>query len=83
MRENFVLTLNRHTFPGSLALYKYHGQGRQEESYQLFQNNVVLTTYATVSNESRRGQSILRSVEWFRIVLDEGKHHPVQRDIDT
>ncbi|KAK8015050.1 hypothetical protein PG990_008346, partial [Apiospora arundinis] len=32
---------------------------------------IVLTTYATISAEIRRGKSVLGTIEWFRIVLDE------------
>jgi SNF2 family DNA or RNA helicase len=34
--------------------------------------DVVLTTYATLSAEYKTG-GVLHEVEWYRIVLDEGK----------
>ncbi|KAF2996999.1 hypothetical protein E8E14_002613 [Neopestalotiopsis sp. 37M] len=38
---------------------------------QLFSNDVVLTTYATVAMESSGSEQVLRNVDWFRIILDE------------
>ncbi|KAK8044967.1 hypothetical protein PG993_004991 [Apiospora rasikravindrae] len=37
----------------------------------LYQSDIVLTTYATISSEIRRGKSTLGAIGWFRIVLDE------------
>ena len=62
--------------PASLGIWSYHGAKRQKEKDQLHSNDVVLTTYATVAMESSGSEQVLRNVDWFRIVLDEGMFHP-------
>lgn len=63
-------------YPGSMTFYKYHGRQRQQDANLLFERDVVFSTYATLASEPDRGIGILSSVEWFRIVLDEGeKNH--------
>lgn len=34
--------------------------------------DIVLTTYATVAADFRRGKSMLNRIFWYRLVLDEG-----------
>jgi SNF2 family DNA or RNA helicase len=62
--------------PASLRIWRYHGAKRQNEKDQLHSNDVVLTTYATVAMESSGSDQVLRNVDWFRIVLDEGMFYP-------
>lgn len=64
----------RHIYPGYLSYYKYHGPRREDDTNKLFNSDMVLTTYATVAMELSNGRNTLRNVEWFRIILDEGKH---------
>jgi SWI/SNF-related matrix-associated actin-dependent regulator of chromatin subfamily A3 len=67
-----LLILARHVYPGGLSFYKYLGSERHAERHQLFENNIVFTTYATVAKESANGNSALSDVHWYRLVLDEG-----------
>jgi SWI/SNF-related matrix-associated actin-dependent regulator of chromatin subfamily A3 len=67
------LRVNRHTYPGVLSFHSHIGQGRQKETRLLFDRDIVFSTYATVATEYSRGESPLSAVNWFRIVLDEGK----------
>ncbi|KAK6063731.1 DNA repair protein rad5 [Seiridium cupressi] len=62
---------NRHTYPGALLFHKHIGTARHKETNLLFERPIVFTTYATVAAESRRGDSSLAKINWFRIVLDE------------
>ncbi|KAK7976507.1 hypothetical protein PG989_014970 [Apiospora arundinis] len=69
--DSWVSEIYKHTFPGYLKHTKYHGPGRLENLDSLYQSDIVLSTYATISSEIRRGKSMLGTIEWFRIVLDE------------
>ncbi|KAK8879909.1 SNF2 family N-terminal domain-containing protein [Apiospora arundinis] len=69
--DSWISEIYKHTFPGYLKYAKYHGPGRLENADSLYQSDIVLTTYATISSEIRRGKSMLGTIEWFRIVLDE------------
>lgn len=62
-----------------MTFYKYHGRQRQQDANLLFERDVVFSTYATLASEPDRGIGILNSVEWFRIVLDEGEQHQIPR----
>jgi SWI/SNF-related matrix-associated actin-dependent regulator of chromatin subfamily A3 len=68
--------LDSHTYPGLLSFHSHIGQGRQKETHLLFDRDIVFSTYATVAAELSRGESPLSAVNWFRIVLDEGKDSP-------
>ncbi|KAI1772543.1 SNF2 family N-terminal domain-containing protein [Hypoxylon cercidicola] len=67
----WVDEIRKHIYPGYLSYYKYHGPRREDDANNLFNCNIVLTTYATVAMEMSNGRNMLRNVEWFRIVLDE------------
>jgi hypothetical protein len=54
-------------------MHKYHGPKRELDLLKLLDFDVILTTYATVAAEFRRCSNILHSINWFRIVLDEGR----------
>ena len=38
-----------------------------------FENDIVFTTFATITQDLLRGTSPLASIHYFRIVLDEGE----------
>ncbi|VBB81747.1 Putative protein of unknown function [Podospora comata] len=71
--DSWIDEIRKHTYPGYITWHKHHGQGRQDDRSrkQLLESDVVLTTYATVAAELRKGQAVLRFIDWFRIVLDE------------
>lgn len=62
---------------GGLNWKRHYGKTRFSRRYELDDVNVVLTTYHTVSaewkNEREAESSVLFSVRWRRIILDEGK----------
>lgn len=62
---------------GGLNWRRHYGKSRFTDRYELDGVNVVLTTYHTVSAEWKNGReaenSILFSVRWRRIILDEGQ----------
>lgn len=63
----------RHTYPGAISFHKHLGSARHAERHLLQQRTIVFTTYATVVTEYCRGDNALAKINWFRIVLDEGK----------
>jgi SWI/SNF-related matrix-associated actin-dependent regulator of chromatin subfamily A3 len=64
--------LNSHC-DGSLNVVKYHGQGRESSPIALADTDIVLSTYHTIAAEALDHSSPVYKIEWFRIVLDEGK----------
>ncbi|KAL9094080.1 MAG: hypothetical protein Q9165_003750, partial [Trypethelium subeluteriae] len=57
-----------------LKTVKYHGQRRKDYSTTIEENDIVITTYNTISAEYRNKHSILHNIAWYRIVLDEGEN---------
>lgn len=71
----FLLINYRHTFDGALKFALHHAKSRITSLSDLSGVDIVLTTYHTVSaewSETGKSSSILFSVKWKRIVLDEG-----------
>ncbi|KAL6819861.1 SNF2 family N-terminal domain-containing protein [Trichoderma camerunense] len=66
--------LAEHVIEGSVLWRCHHGKNRFVDKSELDGVNVVLTTYHTVSAEWKTGNSILFSVRWRRIVLDEAHY---------
>lgn len=72
------LTLTkRHLIPKALKVHKYHGQLKQIDNARIKELDVMLTTYATVEADIRRGsekegRNLFAGVRWFRVILDEG-----------
>ncbi|KAF2230719.1 hypothetical protein EV356DRAFT_453359 [Viridothelium virens] len=60
-----------------LRTVKYHGQRRKDYSTTIEDNDIVITTYNTISSEYRNKYSILHNIAWYRIVLDEA--HVIRR----
>ncbi|KAK8053545.1 hypothetical protein PG996_012846 [Apiospora saccharicola] len=54
--DSWSKELSKHTFPGFLTYTKYHGPGRLGNINSLYESHIVLTTYATISSEIRRGK---------------------------
>ncbi|XP_043688463.1 ATP-dependent helicase rhp16-like [Telopea speciosissima] len=59
---------------GSTRVLVYHGPKRKKSSDEFFQYDFVLTTYSTVMAEYRNVISVLHSVKWERIILDEAHY---------
>jgi SWI/SNF-related matrix-associated actin-dependent regulator of chromatin subfamily A3 len=54
-------------------VHKYHGPKRELDTLKLVDFDIIFTTYATVAVEFRQYSNVLHSINWFRIVLDEGR----------
>lgn len=65
--------LHSHTFPGSFVCFKYHGEGRKEAISDISRAHIVLTTYATLAADNNSKRSVINTLHWYRLVLDEGK----------
>lgn len=83
-----LLTTISHLETGTLKYLIYHGD-RRKDSAHLGTYDLVLTTYGTLSAELKRGgrkstgnTGVLQSVEWFRVVLDEGESEQWTRSKD-
>ncbi|KAH7125932.1 SNF2 family N-terminal domain-containing protein [Dactylonectria macrodidyma] len=64
----------------AVKVIKYHGDGRERRAGVLSQADIVLTTYKTLATDffsKKKPQSILHSIGWFRVVLDEA--HNIRR----
>lgn len=57
-------------------MIRYHGPNRCKDLTTLIDSDVVITTYNTLAKEfgvaGQTRTSPLHSIEWFRVVLDEG-----------
>jgi len=65
----WITQLDDHTVPGALKTYLYYGERRTEDIEELKEYDLVLTTYTTLSYESKDRPA--RKMEWRRIILDE------------
>ncbi|RYP64438.1 hypothetical protein DL771_008754 [Monosporascus sp. 5C6A] len=66
--------ISEHVFPGGLKLVRHHAKSRLTRLEDVLSVDVVLTTYHTVSaewDERDPSSSLLFSVSWKRIILDE------------
>ncbi|RSL97570.1 hypothetical protein CDV31_012983 [Fusarium ambrosium] len=67
--------LSEHVLQGHMKWHRHHRETRLSSTNELDRLNIVLTTYHTVSAEWNSGNgvrnSILFSVRWARIILDE------------
>ncbi|KAI9766764.1 MAG: hypothetical protein M1839_004768 [Geoglossum umbratile] len=66
--------LIKHLHPGTFRWAKHHGSHKIHDLAQLHQFNIVISTFQTVSSEYRRqatAPSMLFSISWHRVVLDE------------
>ncbi|KAH6972212.1 SNF2 family N-terminal domain-containing protein [Ilyonectria sp. MPI-CAGE-AT-0026] len=64
----------------AVKVIKYHGDGRERRPEVLSTADIVLTTYSTLAADffsKTKSYSILHSIVWFRIVLDEA--HTIRR----
>ncbi|WFC98467.1 DNA helicase rad5 [Malassezia yamatoensis] len=70
--------LDRASLPGTLNVYVYYGETRDQLIHLLDQNrvDVVITSYGTLTSEYRRevddrGSTLLFRQTWHRVILDE------------
>ncbi|CAF3490676.1 unnamed protein product [Fusarium graminearum] len=59
--------------PQTFKVHIFHGQTRAKNQDQFLDSDIVLTTYHTLEKDSITN-SILNSIRWSRIVLDEAHH---------
>ncbi|PVI01287.1 hypothetical protein DM02DRAFT_654670 [Periconia macrospinosa] len=69
--DNWIDEIRAHTYPHKVTFHRHIGTDRQSEVNLLCEKDVVFTTFATALEDSKRGQSPLSKIHWFRIVLDE------------
>lgn len=72
-----VNQLHRHLEHG-VKVIKYHSSDRPKDIEQIADSDIVLTTYSTLAAEFQitSRPPLLHGVDWFRVVLDEGKASP-------
>ncbi|KAI0198194.1 SNF2 family N-terminal domain-containing protein [Astrocystis sublimbata] len=63
--------VNKHIYPGTVRLTKYHGPARHEVENILPSYDIILTTFGTIMAEHRKRKGPLYKIMWFRLVLDE------------
>ncbi|RFU25005.1 hypothetical protein B7463_g11336, partial [Scytalidium lignicola] len=70
--------LSEHVIDEGLRCRRHHGKSRLADANELDTVNIVLSTYHTVSAEWKAGKgvasSILFSVRWRRVILDEAHY---------
>lgn len=66
------LTKSRRFQPHTFKTVTFHGDARPKKRELLLGHDIVLTTYHTLEKDNR-GKGILNSINWSRVVLDEGK----------
>lgn len=61
-----------------VKVIKYHSSDRPKDIEQIADSDIVITTYSTLTAEHqiKTKQSLLHSVDWYRVVLDEGRPRP-------
>jgi SNF2 family DNA or RNA helicase len=71
--SGYALILFNSHLNGSLTILKYHGSGRKAFEPMIEEADIVLTTYHTLVVDYDKKSKPLHNIEWFRVVLDEGK----------
>ncbi|KAF2479719.1 SNF2 family N-terminal domain-containing protein [Neohortaea acidophila] len=71
---NWTEQIATHTVASRFKVYSYHGTSRTDDVEELAKYDIVLAPYQTVAAEfggNKSKTSVLASVKWFRVVLDE------------
>ena len=55
----------------ALNIYSYHGTKRTKDVDFLLRQDIVVTTYGTLTAEAALDEPPLEQLEWYRVVLDE------------
>ena len=63
----------RHLVARTLSVEIYHGPTRARHFSAVQCADLVITTYGTVTSDAQKRRNVLSSVQWFRIILDEGE----------
>jgi SNF2 family DNA or RNA helicase len=74
--SNWTTQINEHLEEGCIKFHTFHGPNRITDLDELAKFDVLITTYSTILSEmngrgAKRGDSPLRRMNMFRIVLDE------------
>lgn len=56
-----------------ISTIKYHGSNRKANVENLYDADIIITTYRTLYSDFSKDKSPLNNTEWYRLVLDEGK----------
>jgi len=67
-----IVNNESHLKEDTLNYMVFHGDGRAKLPENLIENDLVLTTYATLVADCK-GPAVLQRIAWFRVVLDEDK----------
>jgi SNF2 family DNA or RNA helicase len=70
--KHLLIWGSRHVKPNTLKTLRFHGKARPTSPSGLADSDIVLTTYATLSSDYKH-RGVLHQVNWYRVVLDEGK----------
>lgn len=65
----------RHIRTGVFRVHKYHGSQKLSDCAKLSEFDIILTTYHTLAAEVTRNERCLQRIDWYRVVLDEGRYH--------
>ena len=78
---------SRHFEPSSIKYLLYYGAEREQDVSNLLRNDLVITTYdilkaehPTNSKRKSKRSGLLHSVDWRRVVLDEGEFAEFRSD---
>ncbi|PTB66813.1 hypothetical protein BBK36DRAFT_1116970 [Trichoderma citrinoviride] len=76
--HNWLNEIKDHLKDGVTQI-KYHGQDRPKDIDTIADSDIVVTTYSTLTSEfqAKSTPSLLHSIDWYRIVLDEA--HIIRR----
>lgn len=58
-----------------MEVLKYYGKRRDLDIEEYLDRDIVLTTYHTIAASANRSNNIIFHIEWFRVVLDEGRSY--------
>ncbi|TLD17495.1 uncharacterized protein PgNI_01011 [Pyricularia grisea] len=77
MKETWENDINRHMSEG-ITVAKYYGKERDAVDPEIYLNSdIIFTTYHTIATSANKPRCAIRTIEWFRIILDEA--HMIRR----
>ncbi|KAI1458191.1 SNF2 family N-terminal domain-containing protein [Annulohypoxylon moriforme] len=69
--DGWIAEIEKHVASGTLRYYKYHGPNRRLPLSSNLPFDIIISTYGTITADLRHGGSVLYSLKWYRLVLDE------------